>query len=216
MLAGMSDVLELPRPWRLLRGFAWSLAEAAGLPLGCYLAGNALAGRDAGLLAGLVAAWLIVAARKVIAGQVPGLVMLSAVMLCVQTALVFATGEAWIYLLQFPIAKLSLALLFARSAPTEHPLVSRLAAEMVSLRHGGTKNPGLHRFFQRATWLWAAIFGALAIVFAVLIATQPVAFFLLLSTGITIIAVGSGAAASALWFFTVLRRNGQRLGFAGR
>lgn len=216
MLAGMSDVLELPRPWRLLRRFAWSLAEAAGLPLGSYLAGNALAGRDAGLLAGLVVAWLIVAARKLIVGQVPGLVMLSAVVLCVQTALVFATGQAWIYLLQFPVAKLSLALLFARSAPTEHPLVSRLAAEVVSLRHGGTKNPGLHRFFQRATWLWAAIFGALAIVFAALIATQPVAFFLLVSTGITVIAVCSGAAASALWFFTVLRRNGQRLGFAGR
>jgi hypothetical protein len=74
--------------------------------------------------------------------------MLSAVVLCVQTALVLATGQAWIYLLQFPVAKLSLALLFARSAPTEHPLVSRLAAEMVSLRHGGMNNPWLHRFLQ--------------------------------------------------------------------
>ena len=169
----MSDVLELPRPWRVLRGFAWSLAEAAGL------------------------------------------VMLS-VVLCVQTVLVFVTGQAWIYLLQFPVAKLSLALLFACSAPTEHPLVSRLAAEVVSLRHGSTDNPVLHRYFQRATWLWAVIFGVLAIVFPALIATQPIAFFLLISTGIIVVAVGSGAGASALWFFTVLRRSGQRLSFAGR
>lgn len=211
----MSDVLRLPRPWRLVRKSAWSLAEAAGLPLGAYLAGDALAGRDAGLLAGLAVAWLIVAARKVIGGQVPGLVMISALVLSVQTVLVFATGQTWIYLLQFPIAKLTLSLLFARSASTEHPLVSRLATEVVSLRHGGAGDPGLHRFFQHATWLWAAIFGLLAIVFAALVATQPIAFFLLASTAITIIAIGSGAGASTLWFVRVLRRHDLRLAFTG-
>jgi hypothetical protein len=209
----MSDLLQLPRPWRLLRRSAWSLAEAAGLPLGAYLAGNALAGRDAGLLAGLAVAWLIVAARKVITGQVPGLVAISALVLSVQTVLVFATGQTWIYLLQFPIAKLTLSLLFARSAPTEHPLVSRLATEVVSLRHGAG-HPGLLRFFQHATWLWAAIFGLLAIVFAALVATQPIAFFLLVSTAITITVIGSGAGASTLWFFRVLRRHDLRLAFA--
>jgi hypothetical protein len=210
----MSDVLQLPRPWRLLRKSAWSLAEAAALPLGAYLAGNALAGRDAGLLAGLAVAWLIVAARKVITGQVPGLVMICALVLSVQTALVFATGQTWIYLLQFPIAKLTLSLWFARSAPTEHPLVSRLATEVVALRHGGAGHPGLHRFFQHATWLWAAIFGLLAMVFAALVATQPITFFLLVSTAITVIAIGFGAGASTLWFFKVLRRNNLRLAFA--
>jgi hypothetical protein len=134
--------------------------------------------------------------------------------LCVQTVLVFATGQTWIYLLQVPLAKLSLSLLFARSAPTEHPLVSRLATEVVSLRHGDVSHPGLHRFFQRVTWLWAVIFGLLAIVFAALAVTQPAAFFLLASTGITAIAVGSGAGASAWWFSAVLRRNGLRLAFA--
>jgi hypothetical protein len=211
----MSDVVQLPRPWRLLRKSALSLAEAAGLPLGAYLVGDILAGRDAGLLAGLAVAWLIVAARKVIAGHVPGLVMISALVLSVQTALVFATGQTWIYLLQFPIAKLTLSLLFARSAPTEHPLVSRLAAEVVSFRTDGAGHPGLQRFFQRATWLWAAIFGLLAIVFAALVATQPIAFFLLASTGIMIVAIGSGAGASTLWFFRVLRRHDLRLAFAG-
>lgn len=214
MLASMSDLLELPRPWRLVRTFTWSLAEAAGLPLGMYLTGNAVAGRDAGMLAGLATAWLIVGVRKLACGKVPGLVTLSAVVLCVQTVLVFATGQAWIYLLQVPLAKLSLSLLFARSAPTEHPLVSRLATEVMSLRHGDVSHPGLHRFFQRVTWLWAVIFGLLAIVFAALAVTQPAAFFLLASTGITAIAVGSGAGASAWWFSAVLRRNGLRLAFA--
>jgi predicted O-methyltransferase YrrM len=51
-------------------------------------------------------------------------------------------------------------------------------------------------------------------VFAALVATQPLAFFLLASTAITIIAVGSGAGASTLWFFSVLRRHDLRLAFA--
>jgi hypothetical protein len=206
--------LELPRPWRLLRTFGWSLGEAAGLPLAAYLVADALAGLHAGLLAGLGAAWLVVGVRKLACGRVPGLVMLSAVLLCVQTGLVLATGQAWIYLLQFPVAKLVLSLVFARSAPTEHPLCSRLATEVISLRHGGVSSPGLHRFFKRATWLWAAIFALLAIVFGALVATEPITFFLLVSTGITVIAIGAGTAGSALWFRKVLQRNGLRLSFA--
>lgn len=178
----MLELTELPRPWRLLRTSALSLGEAAGLPLGAFLLADAVDGRAAGMLAGLAAAWAVVAARKLIAGRVPGLVLLSAVLLCLQTALVFGTGEAWIYLLQFPAAKVCLSILFARSAPTSDPLVGRLATEVVSLRHEGVDSPALHRFLQQATWLWAAIFGLLAVVFAALVATQPVAVFLLIST----------------------------------
>jgi hypothetical protein len=207
------DRLELPRPWRLLRTFGWSIAEAAGLPLAAYLAADAIAGLDAGILAGLGAVWLVVALRKLVCGKVPGLVMLSAVLLCIQTGLVLATGQVWIYLLQFPVAKLVLSLLFARSAPTEVPLCSRLATEVIALRHGGVSNPGLHRFFQGATWLWAAIFAVLAVVFAALVATEPITLFMLVSAGVTVAVIGCGIAGSLLWFRAVLRRNGLRLGF---
>lgn len=209
------DGLELPRPWPLLRTFGWSVGEAAGLPLAAYLVGDAVAGVHAGMLAGLGAVWLVVAVRKLACGRVPGLVMLSAILLCIQTALVFATGQVWIYLLQFPLAKLVLSLLFARSAPTERPLCSRLATEVISLRHGGVTNPGLHRFFQGATWLWAAVFGVLAVVFAVLVATEPITLFMIVSAGVTVAAIACGIAGSLLWFFKVLRRNGMRLRFAG-
>jgi hypothetical protein len=207
------DRLELPRPWRLLRTFGWSVGEAAGLPLAAYLVADALAGVDAGILAGLASVWLVVVLRKLICGKVPGLVMLSAVLLCIQTGLVLATGQVWIYLLQFPVAKLVLSLLFARSAPTECPLCSRLATEVIALRHGGVSNPGLHRFFQGATWLWAAIFAVLAIVFAVLIATEPITLFMVVSAGVTAAAIGFGIAGSVLWLRAVLRRNGLRLRF---
>jgi hypothetical protein len=209
--ATMDQTIELPRPWRLVRSLGWSLAEAVGLPLGAYLAAHAIAGSAAGLLAGLAAVWATVVVRKLVTGKVPGLLMISAVMLCLQTALVLATGQVWIYLLQFPAAKLVLSLLFARSAPTGRPLIARLAAEMTSLRHNCHENSGLHRYFRGATWLWAGIFALLAVVFAVLVATVPIASFLLTSSAIYVGVIGTGAAVSALWFFAVLRRHGLRL-----
>lgn len=209
----MRDFVELPRPWLLIRSIVWSLAEAAGLPLAAYLAGDAVAGSSAGLLAGLATAWLVVAFRKLITGKVPGLLLISAIVLCLQTALVFATGQEWIYLLQFPLAKLVLSLMFARSAPTEQPLIGRMAAEMTRLRHNCARNTGLHRYFKRATWLWAGIFALLAVIFAPLVATEPIPVFLLASTGIYLVVIGTGAAVSAMWFFAVLRQHGMRLSF---
>lgn len=212
----MPDFVELPRPWRLVRTIGLNLGEAVGLPVGAYLAADALAGSTAGLLAGLGTAWLVVLARKLITGRVPGLLMISAIMLCLQTALVLLTGQAWIYLLQFPLAKLVLSLLFARSAPTDDPLIARMASEMTSLRHNCARNTGLHRYFKGATWLWAGIFGLLAVVFAALVAVQPIPVFLLASTGIYIAVVGTGTAVSAVWFFAVIKRQGMRLSFAPR
>jgi hypothetical protein len=208
------DCLEIARPWPLLRTAAWGLAEAAGLPLGAYLGVSALAGSAAGIIAGLAVGWLVVLIRKVTTGKVPGLLMISALMLCVQAALVLATGQPWIYLLQFPIAKLILSVLFAKSARTADPLVARLATEFASVRHSGVNSPGLRHFFRRNTWLWAGVFGILAAGFAGLVATEPIAQFLIISTTVTVALVGAAAGVSALWFGRVLRTNGLRLRFA--
>ena len=51
--------LELPRPLRLVLTAAWSLLESIGLPAAAYLAAAGLDGRDAGLIAGLAAIWLM-------------------------------------------------------------------------------------------------------------------------------------------------------------
>jgi hypothetical protein len=212
--AAVAQHVELPRPWRLLRTAAWSLGESVGLPFVAYLVANRVAGQTAGLISGLAAVWLITAARKAFTGSVPGLLTISAIMLTVQTALVLATGATWIYLLQFPIAKFGLCLAFARSAPTKKPLVAQLATEVVGLLHPSAHSPGLHRFFQKATWLWSAIFLALTCVMAVWVATEPITVFIFLSTVVTGGIVVTGAAVSALWFFSVLRRLGLRLRFA--
>jgi len=112
-----------------------------------------LDGRDAGLIAGVAAIWFTAVIRKAATGSVPGLLVISAVVLTVQTAMVLATGELWLFLLQFPLANLCMCVLFARTASGSKPLVAQLAAEVVALRQPATRHPGLHRFFQAATWL---------------------------------------------------------------
>jgi hypothetical protein len=127
---------------------------------------------------------------------------------------VLATGQVWLYLLQFPVANLVMCVLFARTARGPSPLVARLAAEVVALRQPSGHHPGLHRFFQGATWLWAGIFFLLTAGLGILMMTEPTGVFVMLSTALTLALVVLGAAVSALWFRSVLRQFGLRLRFA--
>src|SRR5712671_2832307 len=136
-------------------------------------------------------------------GRVPGLLTISALVLTLQTAVVIVTGSVLFFLLQFPLANLGLCVLFARTAPTRKPLVAQLAAEVVALRQPSAHHPGLHRFLQGATWLWAGIFFVTTVGLAVL-----------LTTAVTIGGTVAGTFLSALWFVRVLRRFGLRVRFA--
>ena len=87
-----------------------------GCPWPPYVVAAWLDGRDTGLVAGLVAIWLTVVIRKIATGSVPSLLTISAVVLTVQAAVVLATGELWLFLLQFPLANLCMCVVFARTA----------------------------------------------------------------------------------------------------
>ena len=212
--AGITEDVELPRPLRLALTAGGNLSESAGLPVAAYVVAAWPGGRDAGLVAALAAIWLTVVIRKLATRSVPSLLTISAVVLTVQTAVVLATGELWLFLLQFPLANLCLCVLFARTASGPDPLVARLAAEVVALRQPSTHHPGLHRFFQGATWLWAGIFLLLTAGLAVLMVTEPASLFLMLSTVATAALVVAGTGASTWWFLWVLRRLGLRRRFA--
>jgi uncharacterized membrane protein len=116
--------------------------------------------------------------------------------------------------LQFPLANLAMCVVFARTAPTRKPLVAQLAADVVALKQPETHHPGLHRFFQGATWLWAGIFLLLTAGLAVLMVTEPLKAFMVASTVVTIALTVAGIVISAVWFRSVLRRSGLRVRFA--
>jgi hypothetical protein len=198
--------LELPRPLCLVRTAAWNLIESIGFPLAALAIGAWLGGRDAGLLAGLGATWITAGIRWVVTGCVPGLVTIMVIILTLQTALAVSTGDLWIFLLHFPLANLALCVLFARTARSDVPLAEKLAGEVISLRQPATRQPGLQRFFQGATWLWAGVFLLLGACMVVLLATQPTAAFLLYSVVATVALIVLGIAASTVWLRAVLLR----------
>ena len=212
--ARRAEDLEVPRPLRLLLTAGWNLTESVGLPVSAYLIAAALDGRNVGLVAGLVTIWLTAIIRKITTGSVPSLLTISALVLTVQTGLVLVTGELWLFLLQFPLANLCMCILFACTARGPNPIVARLAAEVVALRQPAARHPGVHRFFQGATWLWSGIFLLLTIALAALMMTEPTGTFLMLSTVATAALVLAGTGASTWWFLSVLRRLGLKLRFA--
>ncbi|HEY3685722.1 MAG TPA: hypothetical protein VGL93_22010 [Streptosporangiaceae bacterium] len=209
----MLQHIELPRPWRLLRTAAVSFGESFGVPVGAFLIVDAVAGQRPGLIAGLAATWLVALARKVMTGAVPGLVVMSVVLLSLQTMLAFMTGQTWIYLLQIPLAKFLLSLVFARTAATRNPLVGRLAGEVVALPHVWITHADLHRFFRGATWLWSVIFLVLSIMLAAMVVTQPLETAVLVSTLGSIALAGLGAGICVVWFRRVIHRLGLTLRF---
>ena len=206
--------LELPAPARLALTVGWNLAESLGLPLVAYVAGERLGGQGTGMAAATATTWLTVAVRKVATGSVPGLLLISALVLTLQTALVLATGSVLLFLLQFPVANLALCILFARTAPSGKPLVAQLAAEVVSLRQPSAGHPGLDSFFRGVTWLWAGIFAASTIGLAALLVLEPATVFLLFTSVVTVAGVAVGTLLSVLWFMRMLRRCGLQVRFA--
>ena len=203
--------LELPHPRRLLWQSLWSMAESVGLPFGTYVVVTDLVSPDAGLLAGTAVVWLLIAVRKMITGSVTSLLMISALVLSVQTAVAISTGYTWMFEFQFPVGNLAMCVVFARTAPTRKPLVAQLAAELVALKQ---PHPGLHRFFQGATWLWAGLFLLLTLGMGVMMVTEPFKLFMLLSSVVTLGLTVLGAGICVLWFFAVVRRLGLRLRFS--
>jgi hypothetical protein len=211
-LPGPGD-LHLPAPARLALTAGWNLAESLGLPLVAYAVGARLGGQGTGMAAATAAIWLTAAIRKLLTGSVPGLLVVSGLVLTLQTALVLATGSVLLFLLQFPVANLALCILFAWTAPTGRPLVAQLAAEVVALRQPSDAHPGLARFFRGVTWLWAGIFAASTIGLAILLVVEPTSVFLWLTTVVTVAGVVTGTAASILLFTRMLRRCGLRVRF---
>jgi len=205
--------VELPAPGRLALTAGWNLAESLGLPLLAYAVGARLGGQGPGMAAAAAMAWLTAAIRKVLTGSIPGLLVISGLVLTLQAVLVLATGSVLLFLLQFPVANLALCIAFAWTAPTGRPLVAQLAAEVVALRQPSAAHPGLDRFFRRVTWLWAGIFAASAIGLAVLLTAVPTPVFLLLTTLVTVAGVAAGTLLSVLWFIRMLRRCGLRVRF---
>lgn len=213
-MVDLADCLELPRPASLIRTVAWNLAESFGLPTGSYVLAASLGGRNAGLWAMLGTIWLTAGVRKLVTKSVPGLIMISLLVLTIQAVAAIVTGSLWIFLLHFPLANLALCLLFARTASGHSPIAARLAAEMIGLRCPACHEQGLNRFFRGVTVFWAGVFLLLAVSLGVLLVTIPLGIYVPVWASTTIVLIVAGIGVSAWWLRSVIRRLGIVFRFA--
>lgn len=200
------ECLELPRPVRLLRTAGWNLAESFGLPTGCFLLAGWLGGRDAGMWAMLAAIWITAVIRRLVTKSVPGLVMISLIVLTVQTLAAIITGNLWIFLAHFPLANLGLCILFARTARGHSPIAARLAAEVIGLRCPAIHQQRLNRYFRHVTVLWAGVFALLAVSLGALLVAIPVTTYVPVWAITTVALIAAGVGASVVWLRAVIRR----------
>jgi hypothetical protein len=84
----------------------------------------------------------------------------------------------------------------------------------VALKQPETHHPGLHRFFQGATWFWAGLFLLLTLGMSVMMITEPYKLFMLVSSAYAVGLTLFGAAICVVWFLAVVRRLGLRLRFS--
>jgi hypothetical protein len=93
----------------------------------------------------------------------------------------------------------------------DRPLLAKLADDFCALPKGISGHPGIKRFFRHVSLLWALVFLINGVTTIVVLATQTVGNFLLVSTAGSYSVVAMGIALSVWWFRRALAGNGIRL-----
>ncbi len=206
----MPDAFHLPSFRDLARHAAPAVVLGTVVPTVAFWLAFTLVGTTAAIVASTVALYAAMGLRAR-EGNIPGTVVLAAVVLTVRAVIALATGSVFLYFLQPAIGTVALSLAFLVSVPLRHPLAHKLALDFVPLPQSWVGHSWFATVFERITLLWAvALFGnALSSVW--LLSVQSTGAFVwtrgLASLGITVAAIG----ASTVLFVLTARRNGARV-----
>lgn len=212
----VSDVLQIPNPWSIVRRSLPSVIEGRVVPVLLFIGFLKLVGTTGALLVALAWSVAITVFRRARGQRVPALVLLSVVGLTARTVLALATGSLMVYFLQPTIGTALVGVAFLVSVRLGSPLAERLVHDFVPFDADTASHPQLRRFFVRLSLLWAGASLANAALTLWLLLTQtPTTFVLvksLLGPGFTAAVV----AVALVWLRWSLRRNGVTLRFARR
>jgi hypothetical protein len=137
-----------------------------------------------------------------------GLLLLTAAGLTLRTAVAFASGDAYLYLLQPVINNAIVAVLFLASLATARPVVARLAADFYPMNADVANRARVQHLFWNLTLLWAMVCLAKAVVTLWLLQSQSVETFVAVKSVLFLaitIAATAATLSSAVW---VARKEG--------
>lgn len=161
-------------------------------------------------------AWSVgaVAIQTIRGKRVPGLVLLSAVMLLAKTIASIASGSLMVYFIPPTITTALVGVAFLISVRLGAPLAGRLAEDFCPFDDETRSHPVLHHFFIRLSLVWAATSLINAAITLWLLTTQSTTTFVvaksLLGPATTVITLGIGA----VWFRVMLAQTGTPLQFS--
>jgi hypothetical protein len=121
------------------------------------------------------------------------------------------TGSAFLYFLQPTVQNFVFALMLVVTIGLDRPLLAKLADDFCALPEVISGHPGIKRFFKHVSLLWALVFLINGVTTILVLATQTVGNYLLVSTAGSYSVVAMGIGLSLWWFRRVLAGNGLRL-----
>jgi hypothetical protein len=200
--------LPLPKLRAIARHAVPNLVECTLVPTLIFSVVLQLSGLVTASIAALGWSYAMLVRRLILRIRIPGLLMLTCLGLTVRTAVVVASGSAFIYFMQPIAATAFVGLTFLASSMTSSPMVDRLAKDFCPLTDDIVGRHGVKRLFRRLTIMWAAVNLLNAAVTCWLLFTQSVAVFVAVKPLSAMVVTWSAVAVTVLWSLRVARQEG--------
>lgn len=197
-----------PRLRDIVARVAVSLAAAVVAPAALFATTLLVFDITIAVLAAL--AWMASAMcwRRVTSRPVSGLLVLALGIMTLKTAVMLATGDAFIYFVQPVVLDLLVAAAFLGSLGSARPIVARLAPDFYPVDAELAARPRIRRLFRGLTLFWGLVILAKgSVTLWLLISLSTVEFVLIKGSAILTLTVLAIATTMA-WSVVVARREG--------
>ena len=207
-MSGTAKVIRRPRLRAIIGHLALSLLTASVIPGVLFYLCLVVGSVWMALIAALAWCYGAITWRMATRRRASGLLFLTAAGLTLRTAVAFASGDAYIYLLQPVINNAVVAALFLASLATARPVVARLAADFYPMNADVANRARVQRLFWNLTLLWAMVCLAKSAVTLWLLQSQSVETFVAVKSVLFLaitVAATAATLSSAVW---VARKEG--------
>lgn len=191
----------------MVRGALPALLKATVVPLVIFYGLSAVAGLEAGIIASLTWAYLVLIRQAVKSGRVSGLLTITAFTLTVR-CITWAVHQTAFTYFSVPVAEtVGIGALFVLTLALGRPLLVSLARDFVPAIGDRLTQATYRPMVRHLSWLWGLVYLGSAASSATLLTTQNIHWFLLLhqASGWIWTAVGLGIS------FAYGRRHGKEL-----
>lgn len=204
----MEHVIELPRPMRIaVRAFLITL-ESTIMPLAAFYLALTFAGTRVAILAGLAWSYAAILRRVMKSDGVPAVLLLGTLLVTLRAVIAFATGSAFLYLLQPTLSTFVIAGVFLMSVPMGRPVTARLADDFCGLPEALHAHPRMQDFFRRISLLWGLVYLVNGAATLWLLLHNGVGGYIEAKSIASTVLTGGAVVLSTLWFRVTMRRHG--------